>query len=217
MARFKIKAIMTLLMTIKIWFLNNFKHVEISVGKNCKIKNLKLASCGIGNVVNLGDNVILKNVSIKIFGNNNFIEIKNCNNLSEVRFVMEDNENRIEIGENTYIGEGTLLAALEGKKINIGSDCMIAGPCEIRISDSHSLLNGEGRRVNFGKDVIINDHCWIGTQCLILKGVNIPSNSVVAARSLVLEMKAKVKNGTLIGGTPAKILKEEINWYKERI
>lgn len=217
MARFKIKAIMTLLMTIKIWFLNNFKHVKISVGKNCIIKNLKLASCGSGNVINLGDNVILKNVSIKIFGNNNLIEINNCNNLSEVRFVMEDNENRIEIGENTYIGEETLLAALEGKKIKIGSKCMISGFCEFRTSDSHSVLNGEGRRINLSKDIIINDHCWIGTQCLILKGVNMPSDCVIAARSLVLEMKVDVKAGTLIGGSPAKILKKDINWHKERI
>lgn len=217
MAGFKIKIITTLSMMIKIWFLNHFKHIKINVGKNCVVNNLKLASCGFGNVINLADNVILRNVSIRIFGDNNLIEIENCNSLSEINFVMEDNENTIKVGSNTYIGKGTLLAALEGKKIDIGSDCMIAGPCEIRTSDSHSLLNLEGRRINIAKNVIISNHCWIGTQCLILKGVNIPSDCVVAARSLVLEMKTKVKNGSLIGGSPAKILKEDINWYKERI
>lgn len=32
---------------------------------------------------------------------------------------------------------------------------MIASPCEIRTSDSHSLLDSDGRRINYAKDIVI--------------------------------------------------------------
>lgn len=129
---------------------------------------------------------------------------------------MEDDDNKIEIGEHNYIGSDCLLAALEGTRILIGSNCMIASPCEIRTSDSHSLLDSDGRRINYAKDIIIGDHIWIGMGCLILKGAYIPEDCVVAAKSVVCSME-NVNKGSLLGGIPARILKENINWNHKRI
>ena len=212
----KNKIIITLQLKLKLFFYNRFKHISIQCGTNCNISNFKLQSCGKGNKIILGDNVYLRDVTISIFGNNNHIAIHSNNNLSNIRFAMEDDDNEIEIGRHNFIGNGSLLAALEGTKIKIGSDCMIASPCEIRTSDSHSILDSDGNRINYAKDITIDDHVWIGMGCLILKGAHVPSDCVVAAKSIVCAA-ASLKKGTLLGGGPAKVLRENINWNHKRL
>lgn len=212
----KNKIVKKLKLKFKLLFYNHFKHISIKCGDDCEISHLSLASCGNGNSIILGDGVKLKDVTISIFGNQNQLIIHSNNIISKVRFVMEDEGNKIEIGKHNFIGSNSLLAALEGTTISIGSNCMIASPCEIRTSDSHSLLDSDGQRINYAKDIIIGDHIWIGMGCLILKGAYIPEDCVVAAKSVVCSMK-NVNKGSLLGGIPARILKENINWNHKRI
>ena len=202
---------------LQMLFYNHLKHISISCGKGCRISKLHLASCGKNNTIVLGDHVTLENVTISIFGNNNRIVIQDNNHLSNIRMVMEDDGNSIEIGKHNYIGSECLLAALEGTKIVIGDNCMIAGPSEIRTSDSHSLLDANGKRINPAQDIIMGRHVWVGVGCLLLKGAHIPQDCVVAAKSVVCAVKEKVKDGSLLGGTPARVLKENINWNILRI
>ena len=212
----KNKIVKKLKLKFMLLFYNHFKHISFMCGDNCEISHLSLASCGNGNSIILGDGIKLKDVTISIFGNQNQLIIHSNNNISKVRFVMEDDGNKIEIGKHNFIGSDSLLAALEGTTISIGSNCMIASPCEIRTSDSHSLLDSDGRRINYAKDIVLGGHVWIGMGCLILKGAYIPENCVVAAKSVVCSMK-NVNKGSLLGGTPARILKENINWNHKRI
>ena len=156
----------------KIWlrlqllFYNRLKHITISCGEGCRISKLHLSSCGTGNVVILGNHVQLHNVTISIFGHHNRIVIRDNNHLDSLRMAMEDDGNEIEIGKYNFIGSGSLLAALEGTKITIGDDCMIASPCEIRTSDSHSLLDADGKRVNYAKDIVLGGACLDRYGCL---------------------------------------------------
>ena len=202
---------------LQMLFYNRLKHIHITCGKGCRISKLRLSSCGKNNTIVLGDHVVLENVTISIFGNDNHVVVKDDNHLSSIRLAMEDDGNLIEIGSHNFIGSGSLLAALEGTKIRIGDDCMIASPCEIRTSDSHSLLDNNGNRINYAMDIIMGRHIWVGMGCLILKGANIPKDCVVAAKSVVCRMKEQVKEGSLLGGTPAKVLKENISWNHKRI
>ena len=213
----KIEITLALIMKLKLWFYNHFKHINIQCGKNCNIKNLHLSSCGKNNSLIMEDGVVLKDVTIKVFGNNNVILIGKGNYFHNINFAIEDDNNKIKIGNNVYIGEKSLLAALEGTNITIGSDCMIAGPCELRTSDSHSLLDLNGNRLNTAKDINIGNHVWVGTECLILKGANIPSDCVIAAKSLVCKTNIKWMSFAVYGGNPAKLIKSNINWNKERI
>ena len=50
---------------------------------------------------------------------------------------------------------------------------------------------------------------------IILKGVTIPDNSIVATGSIVTR-EFKDKN-VLIAGNPAKIIKEGVDWSRNRI
>ena len=52
-------------------------------------------------------------------------------------------------------------------------------------------------------------HVWIGTRVTILSGVNVGNGAVIAAGALVTK---DVPAGALVGGIPAKIIKEKVEW-----
>ena len=53
-------------------------------------------------------------------------------------------------------------------------------------------------------DTIIGDDVWIGSEAMIMPGVNIGSGAVIAARALVIK---DVPPYAVVGGHPAKIIK----------
>lgn len=55
----------------------------------------------------------------------------------------------------------------------------------------------------------IGNHVWIGARATILKGVTIGDGAVVAAGAVV---NKDVPPNTLVGGVPARIIKENISW-----
>ena len=71
-------------------------------------------------------------------------------------------------------------------------------------SDAHEL---DGNRNT--NPVHIGNHVWIGTRVTILNGVNIGEGAVIAAGSLVTK---DVPAGSLVGGVPAKVIKEKVEW-----
>lgn len=94
------------------------------------------------------------------------------------------------------------------KKIEIGEHCLIGE--RVKITDSHKhTINTE----NFKKDepVIIGDHVWICNDATILPGVTIGNGAVVAAGAVVTK---DVPPYTLVGGVPAKVIKENIFWQE---
>ncbi|WP_373020564.1 DapH/DapD/GlmU-related protein [Thiomicrorhabdus sp.] len=56
-----------------------------------------------------------------------------------------------------------------------------------------------------GEDVVIREGCWIGMNCVILPGVELGPNTVVAAGSVVT--KSYTEGCVLIAGSPAVIKK----------
>lgn len=88
--------------------------------------------------------------------------------------------------------------------IELGNDCAIADNVTISDSDNHSI---NVRKVT--APIIIKDHVWIGKNAIILKGVTIGEGAVVAAGSVVTK---DVPPNSLVGGVPAKVIKEHIEW-----
>lgn len=107
------------------------------------------------------------------------------------------------IGDNTSIGDRTEIHA--GKSVKIGCGCNIAWDVCIMDRDYHKF-NSETEEI---KPVTIGDNVWIGCNAVILKGITIGDGAVVAAGSVVTK---DVPPKTLVGGNPAKILKEDIYW-----
>ncbi len=107
------------------------------------------------------------------------------------------------IGSNTYIGDRTEIHA--GKRVEIGNGCDISWDCNILDRDYHKLDSDK----ECIKPVKICDNVWIGCGCTILKGVTIGEGAVVAAGSVVTK---DVLPHTLVGGNPAKLIKENVSW-----
>ena len=90
------------------------------------------------------------------------------------------------------------------KHIKIGDGCAISHDCTIMDSDAH-YINGDKHT----KEVIIEDDVWIGTRVTILSGTRIGKGAVVAAGAVV---KGNIPANSLVGGIPAKIIRENIEW-----
>ena len=93
---------------------------------------------------------------------------------------------------------------------------MFSNKIQLRTSDSHSILDGNAKRINPGGDIEIGNHVWIGNEVVVLKGSVIPENCIVGARSIVTSSLRATPN-SMIAGIPAKVLKTNINWKRERI
>ncbi len=179
--------------------------------KGCSRRNLLIR----GNNNKIVCKSKLRGGRITIFGDNHELLIEECCTIKNSEFWFEDSNNKITIKSNTTI-EGAHLAACENNtEIIIGHDCMLSSDIRIVTTDSHSIINSsDGKRINQAKSVVIGEHVWIGTRVTINKGVIIGDNSVVASNSLVTKSCA---NNVVIGGIPAKVLREKISWLRKRI
>ncbi len=110
---------------------------------------------------------------------------------------------KIEIGNNSYIGDRTEIHS--GETVKIGNGVNIAWDCNILDRDYHAFESDSEVK----KSVVICDHVWIGARSIILKGVTIGEGAVVAAGSVVTR---DVPPACLVGGNPAKVIKENVTW-----
>jgi len=124
---------------------------------------------------------------------------------------------RCSVGDFTLMN-GALVMADE--LIEIGSYCLISWNVGIADSDFHPLDPAERRRdalalAPYYKDrpprppirtapVRIGHNVWIGMNAIILKGVTIGDNSVIAAGSVVSK---SVSANTVVAGNPAVVVK----------
>jgi acetyltransferase-like isoleucine patch superfamily enzyme len=109
----------------------------------------------------------------------------------------------ISIGDRSTIGDYTFIYSSE--KITIGHDCMIA-PFSYIVDSNHGMALGTpfNLQPNTTNPVAIGDNVWIGTHSIILPGVVIGSNSIIASGSVVTK---SVASGVVVGGNPARIIK----------
>ena len=94
--------------------------------------------------------------------------------------------------------------------INIGDESAFGWNCSIQNSDGHKILvNGE--EIPNSGDINIGKHCWICSEASILKNAYLGDDCVLAYKS-ILTKKISEENGCLYVGSPAKIVKKNINW-----
>lgn len=84
------------------------------------------------------------------------------------------------IGRNVFVNRNTIIACR--KNISIGNNVTIGPNCCIYDHDHDITRSGE----YVCKEVVIARNVWIGGNVMILKGVTIGENSVVAAGSIVV-------------------------------
>jgi len=167
---------------------------------------------GTNNVIYINKETSLRNTYIKIEGDNNKIFIGNNCCIKNLDIDMKNNNSIIKIGAKTTI-ERARITSFEPYKIEIGKDCMFSSDIIIMNTDVHRIYDVDTRlKTNEGKEISIGNHVWLGIRTIILKGVTIGDNSIVAAGSIVTK---DVKANTIVSGTPAKQIKENKNWTRE--
>jgi maltose O-acetyltransferase len=115
---------------------------------------------------------------------------------------------KLSIGQDTWIGHQVLITGGDSL-IRIGALCDI-GPRVCIVSGSHKI-GCDGIRAagpGYSSPISIADGCWIGANATILGGTSIGERSIVAAGSVV---KGQFPSDCLIGGTPAKVIKQGVS------
>jgi acetyltransferase-like isoleucine patch superfamily enzyme len=188
---------------------------RIIIHPDAVLRNVVFILKGEGHRIEIASRCILRNVTFYVIGSSHTVLLG-----SGVRFKrggclwLENTRGSIHIGENTTFEETHLAVTGDNTSIKIGNDCMFAYDIDVRTGDSHALLDANGRKINPEKSVEIGDHVWIASHCSVLKGVSLSAHTVVATRSTVTKLFSKTN--LLIGGSPAKIIKEGITWSRER-
>lgn len=87
--------------------------------------------------------------------------------------------------------------------LEIGDDVMI-GPNVSLITSGHPVEPARRRECVVAKPIVIERNVWIAAGAMILGGVTVGENSVVAAGSVVTK---DVPRNTLVGGNPARVIR----------
>lgn len=112
------------------------------------------------------------------------------------------------LGDHFAISGSTSIIC--SKSINIGSDVQFSWNSLVMDSDSHFIVDEKGIEYTNTSPVIIGSHVWVAANTSILKGSQIGDNTVIASNSMV--NKAFMESGVLIGGMPARVIKNIGGW-----
>jgi len=106
----------------------------------------------------------------------------------------------LEIGDNVFINYGTSLVA--SAHVKIGSDSLIGTYVQVMDTDFHRVEDKAWDTT--GEPIVIEDRVWLGNRSIILKGVRVGHDAVVAAGAVVTH---DVPPRSLVAGVPAKVVR----------
>lgn len=106
---------------------------------------------------------------------------------------------KVTIGKDSIIMYNVDMMSAGG--IEIGDNVMIAAGVKI-VTNNHDF---DDHLVLLTSPVVFKNNCWIGASSVILPGVTIGENSVVAAGAVV---NRDVPDNTVVGGVPAREIRK---------
>ncbi len=108
----------------------------------------------------------------------------------------------IEVGDNFFANYNCTI--LDVAKVTIGSNAFFAPNVSIFTAGHPLHPDVRNSGYEYGIPVTIGDNVWIGGNSVILPGVTVGSNSVVAAGSVVTK---DVPEWAVVAGNPARVIK----------
>lgn len=107
----------------------------------------------------------------------------------------------IRIGAGAMLTNGIEMIARSG--ITIGAGCRIGPRCVFYDADFHALSPEARGEAGETQPIVVGRNVWFGSEVMVLKGVTIGDDAVIAARALVT---ADVPAGAVAAGTPARVI-----------
>jgi acetyltransferase-like isoleucine patch superfamily enzyme len=107
----------------------------------------------------------------------------------------------ITVGRNVFVNQNCTFYDLGG--LDIGDEVMI-GPNVSLITSGHPIEPSRRRAFVTAKPIVIERNVWIAAGAIVIGGVTIGENSVVAAGSVVTR---DVPPNSLVGGNPARVIR----------
>jgi acetyltransferase-like isoleucine patch superfamily enzyme len=105
------------------------------------------------------------------------------------------------IGKNVFINHGCSFLDLGGITIE---DNVLIGPQVKLVTENHPVDPSNRKSLDL-KSIHIGKNVWLGAGAIILPGVTVGENSIVAAGAVVTK---DVPSNTIVGGVPAKVIKQ---------
>ena len=109
----------------------------------------------------------------------------------------------VSIGDNCTINNYVIINSKKAN-INIGNNVTISDYVYITATGL-DLENFIKKKIHIEKDVRIGNNVWIGARSIILPGIKISDNVVIAAGSVVTK---DVESYAVVAGIPAKGIKK---------
>lgn len=116
----------------------------------------------------------------------------------------------LDVGSNLGVTGRTELICK--KNISLGDNVLFSWDILVMDTDYHKILNREYSVVNPPKSINIGNHVWVGCRSVILKGVTVSDNTVIAACSTITKSVCCENSIVTSTGKDIKILKRDINW-----
>jgi acetyltransferase-like isoleucine patch superfamily enzyme len=107
---------------------------------------------------------------------------------------------QLEIGDNVFINYGSSLVA--ASLVRVGNDSLIGTHVMVMDCDFHRVEDKAWDTT--GNPVVLEDRVWLGNRSIVLKGVTIGHDAVVAAGAVVTK---DVPARTVVAGNPARVVR----------
>lgn len=189
----------------------------VSIASNALFRKSRLFVKGKASKIIVGRKCRFRNTVVEIYGDNSTVEIGDSVMVYEKCYISIKGDNcHCIIGNKTTIGSASLFMEESNTNIEIGEDCMLGRKVCLQTTDFHSIVDKtSGRRINPASSVTVGNHVWLGYGVTMAKGSSVADDSVVGELSLVT--KRYNQQSICLAGIPAKILKENINWSREKL
>lgn len=111
--------------------------------------------------------------------------------------------------KNVHVGKDCFFnfncGFVDDADIFFGDDCLIGPGCQFVTAEHPVAPEPRRKKMQYNKQIHVGNNVWFGAGAIVLPGVTIGDNSIVAAGAVVTK---DVPENVIVAGVPARILRE---------